>query len=607
MQHSDYITKHRHYIDNRIAVLSGFINESACGRIADDGASDTLVDSLITAIMGESTFPQTCGREAADAVSELRQLASRWDIAADGDIIGYIYQGIKTRNAKKKQGQFFTPADVVTYLIDRVISPDCDIESLRLLDPACGSGQFLMAAVKRLTAIYCMKGIGINEAVRLILSRNVYGIDNDPMAIRIARHNLCALTGGETGAAANLFTADYLNDTAIRAADDGNKFDIILGNPPWGSRFSPEKKRVLKNRFQCAASGVNSFTMFIERSLQMLTSRGTLAFLIPEAYLNIKAHTASRQQVLQNTRIIDIAPWGEKFKGVFAPAVSLIVQREPDQLERSRHIVQIQHPGKGRAATATLIPQEHYSHTPHSIFNIHYSRRAVSLITKIGDQDCFYLKDRAQFYLGVVTGNNPKFIHTRQTEDFPDPILIGRDIDQYSIRFSGHYFKYNPAALQQVASGEYYRAKNKLLYKFIGKKLIFALDRSGYFSLNNVNGIIPAEVPLEPECLVAVLNSHVMQYFYEKNFFTVKVLRGNLEKLPIKNMRLDSRSLLLRHSRALIDADDPHAAQTHRDAIEDIIFYEYGIRDGEAAMIHETAYKPGQAIFQENIIGAGIQ
>ena len=311
----------------------------------------------------------------------------------------------------------------------------------------------------------------------------------------------------------------------------------------------------IRDRYYVSSkSGLNIFTLFIEKSLSLLTDNGLMGFLIPEAYLNIRAHSASRSFMLRNACIENIAVWGERFKGVFAPSISLVARRTQSEETRTRSIVHVQHPLGTGSETATLIPQHHYQSTHEHIFNIHYTRKAVRILSKIDEQDCFYLNRRARFFLGIVTGNNPHYLSRTKSDEHPDPILRGRDLRQYHIQFSGTYFKYDPSALQQVAPRGCYEHRDKLLYKFIGRGLVFALDRTGMFSLNNINGLIPENIPLSPECLVALLNSRVMRYYYEKNFFTVKVLRGNLEKLPIKKITPGNHKKLHRLCTDLINS-----------------------------------------------------
>ena len=85
---------------------------------------------------------------------------------------------------------------------------------------------------------------------------------------------------------------------------------------------------------------------------------------------------------------------------------------------------------------------------------------------------------------------------------------------------------------QQVAPLHLYAAPEKLVYRFISSRLIFAYDDRRRWILNSANILIP-ELPSYPVTLVlAFLNSTVFQYIFMKKYATHKVLRGDLEELP---------------------------------------------------------------------------
>ena len=80
----------------------------------------------------------------------------------------------------------------------------------------------------------------------------------------------------------------------------------------------------------------------------------------------------------------------------------------------------------------------------------------------------------------------------------------------------------------------------------------------------------------------------MLQFYYEKNFFTVKVLRGNLERLPLKNLSCTAQKRLRALVTGVMESADGESARTSRETIEDIIYHEYGIGDREASVINEA-------------------
>ena len=78
-----------------------------------------------------------------------------------------------------------------------------------------------------------------------------------------------------------------------------------------------------------------------------------------------------------------------------------------------------------------------------------------------------------------------------------------------------------------------YRAKEKLIYRFISNHLVFAYDDKQTLSLNSSNIVIPQIEGLSIKYILSILNSSIAQFIYEKRFNSVKVLRAHIESIPI--------------------------------------------------------------------------
>ncbi len=564
-----YLKRHSQYIENRLSVIKQLLDS-----LHSPERDNTLID-IMSFFMSHNTLPVSAETltPAAQSISEIKELIKRWDIVSNGDILGYIYQKLKCSAGKKKIGQFFTPGDIVSHLTESAIRITENPSSV-ILDPACGSGQFLMSAY---IFLHEQLSTSQRENPETIISKYIYGIDTDPVAVQICKFNLSRISGVEESKI-NIVCSNFLGDDNLI---EGIKPDIIIGNPPWGGMLTKEEKKRFRNKFISSQSGINTFTLFLEQAFRITNGNGIVAFLIPEAYLNIKAHRESRKFVLKHASIKEIALWGERFKGVFAPAASIIAKKESNQSIISRNIVCIKDTKDTFHQTASrLVPQDSFKKTPDNIFNINYSRKCVNIIETISDNAGLTLKNRSVFFLGIVSGDNTRHISPTKTQKHMDPILIGKDLSKYHINFSGHYFHYNPEDLQQVAPQHLYQQKNKVLYRFIGKKLTFAIDRSGYYTLNNINGFIPSIEELNTETIVSLLNSDLIQYYYENNFFTVKVLKGNLERLPLKRISRENQEKIKTYYSDLENGCGN--ADYLKANIDDIIFHEYGIKDREA-------------------------
>ena len=109
------------------------------------------------------------------------------------------------------------------------------------------------------------------------------------------------------------------------------------------------------------------------------------------------------------------------------------------------------------------------------------------------------------------------------------------------------YLRYDRSRLQQVAKEEIYRAPEKLVYRFISKRLTFAYDASQRLVLNSANMLIPQIPGASVKTVAALLNSELFQFFYSQTFASAKVLKSELEALPFPaldsatNRRLERR------------------------------------------------------------------
>lgn len=128
----------------------------------------------------------------------LRRL-NRFDFEqVNRDILGDVYQEYLPPRERKMLGEFYTPKQVVEYILDAVgYKPENELRGKNLLDPACGSGGFLVEAIKRLIARYRRVGFDLrnldpDEAREIIEGcvNSIYGLDIHPFACFIAEMNL---------------------------------------------------------------------------------------------------------------------------------------------------------------------------------------------------------------------------------------------------------------------------------------------------------------------------------------------------------------------------------------------------------------------------------
>jgi methylase of polypeptide subunit release factors len=169
------------------------------------------------------------------------------------EFISSVYEEFLNEE-KYKNKAFYTPSHLVDYLLDAVLPWDGEEWDLRILDPACGSGIFLVKAFQRL--IYRWRRVHGREPLvrdlKPILAKNLVGVDINPEAVRVACFSLYLAMADAIEPkhyvtrekvfprlrGARLIAKDFFDESTpgFRTKKDARTFDLVIGNPPWGDK-----------------------------------------------------------------------------------------------------------------------------------------------------------------------------------------------------------------------------------------------------------------------------------------------------------------------------------------------------------------------------------
>lgn len=402
------------------------------------------------------------------------------------DLLGLIYQSVSLEGEKNEKGSYYTPQSVVQNMLSAII---LDKNQL-LLDPCCGSGSFLLSA----------------NAV----PTQLFGIDNDYIAVFICKINLL-LKYPHNNFVPQIYCADFLQGSF----DFDQKFDYIVTNPPWGA--------ICKVKSITEITSKESFSYFFVKSYGLLKNNGIIRFLFPESILNVKVHKDIRSFMLSNGDITSITLYDGMFSGVTTKYVDIEICKKMPNTTVNVYTSQ----------GLYCVARENFYSTDNLIFNFQNTVDS-EIIQRVRNLGCYTLRDSV-WALGIVTGDNKKKLLPASTP-YTEIIYTGKEISPYVLKVPTKHIVYDRKNFQQVAKEEIYRADEKLVYKFISNKLVFAYDNSRSLFLNSANILIPKIPHMSIKTALAFLNSELYQYLYCVLFSEIKILKGNLIELPFPNI-----------------------------------------------------------------------
>jgi len=414
--------------------------------------------------------------------------------ASHDDTLGIIYQSLMQTGNKADKGSFYTPPA----LIDDILTDYADTTG-SFLDPCCGTGQFLLRAAHH--------GYDPNR---------LYGIDSDLLAVRIARINLLLAFPGRD------FSPQIIHADAL-LHDINEEFTLIASNPPWGAGISGDELQRLHQRFPAIRSR-ESFSFFLARSLELATPGAVISFILPESFLNIRAHSDIRRHILANFQILAIHSLDRPFKSVFTPVIRLDLRKAKSDTDNSICLK--------NGSKEIRVPPARFASSKNCIFTTSMSEDEYRVIDKLYSMPHQTLRNNADWALGIVTGDNRRYLADVAEHDMK-PIYRGSDVMPYLLRPATSYIRFDPVVFQQVAPIAKYRAPEKLIYRFICNRLTFAYDNRQALTLNSANILIPKLAGYPVKATLCLLNSKLLQFIFARKFNTRKVLRGDLEQLPL--------------------------------------------------------------------------
>lgn len=618
---------------NRIKKYFGYLDKGnpKNGIFAYNGGLfrvDEVLDSLI--ISDELLYKHT-------------KILSEYDFKSDVDvnILGHIFEhslseieevtqrimGVEVDSSKskrKKDGVFYTPSYITKYIVENTVGKLCaekkqtlDIKEeeyfsdrkrqkqtklhlleqlkayrewllqITILDPACGSGAFLNAAlsflmdehrlIDEMEAKVAGSTIVFQDIENSILENNLFGVDINEESVEIAQLALWLRTAKPQRKLSSLSENikcgnSLISDPAIAGnkAFDWKKefpqvfekggFDVVIGNPPYGILIDEGLKDYYNQYFPLSKYKLNLYILFLERMFQIF-NKGMISFIIPKSLLVNSFFKDIREHLLTTTKVIELFTITEKVFEDAEVGSSLILTFEVTEENVLSNVVHLANCEKVKDFICQQNIIENFISQERLLANEKTEIVIQSEDSNIIKSKIAILPPAKRYYSfrnGLNTGNIKDKLITRETQLHTKKIIWGKDIKRYGILWGGDYVIYDEHIADNLTLDDIQTKKGmkkqtkidfalrdssifeteKLVIRKTGDRLICSYDDSNYYFDTLVHGIYKCHSDYDLKFLLAILNSNPGTYFYRclhdiKGKVFAKISLDDLSNFPI--------------------------------------------------------------------------
>ena len=493
-------------VPNRIKLNK--VDQTAIDRY--DGRINPIIINLLK--MASYNFQDNLSNELEDAA------ADDFDERVSVNILGHIFeQSIgdleelqkKETSQRKTEGIFYTPEYVTRYICkntilsyltkdgstephqlvaeykDNMHELEKQLQEIKILDPACGSGAFLVKAVDILISIYdeiqnfkqekgaytiskkSKRELGMAkqmtfdkeheaENARGIIQNNIYGVDINPESVEITKLSLFLKIATKNKRLLGLSQRikvgnSIIDDDAIDKRffnwetefaeildpQYGKKFDIVVGNPPYVRQETiKDYASYLKKSYQSYSGKADLYVYFVEKAANLLKHNGVLGMITSGKFTEASYGKPLQKFMADNLTFKKIINFGdlEVFKDISAyPLIFLTSKNSNQNYDFSYYKISELDFKDLEQKLSSLQPLDvNMTDLIENNFNF-LSKESIKIIKKISNNSISLKKYCGLPLVGVKTGFNDGYVTEQKISDFVKPYIFGKNIKKYDV------------------------------------------------------------------------------------------------------------------------------------------------------------------------------
>lgn len=584
---------------------------------------------------------------------EMRQYSFQSDI--DLNILGHVFErsiqdldDLEAGSVRKSEGIYYTPSYITDWICRNTILPylslsgtvlepedlvreyaECGrlaelekrLRDLRVLDPACGSGAFITAAAAVLLELHeaihdsrilnrdYLSSSGqarldewsADTIMRRIITDNIYGVDKNPQAVRIAQLSLFLLVASSENplpdnsshiiSGNSIISDSSVVQNAVQWNDafpevfgpDSAGFDIIVGNPPYGAKLTADEKKYLKDEFD--AGGSNTAAIFTHQSLRLLKKDGMHGFIVPKSLMfSSKEWVKAREAILDG--LVVLVDVGKVWNEVKLEQCIYVVRKGSGTTNYSSSV----------RANDTVNVATNVDKSLVSLFGA-FPSVASEAEMSLGNK----LANNSQFLKVYVDNTRGSTVRSDHIKDIGTPVVGGKQIQPY--RVVGIKGRVDPAAVGENAIV----GKNAILAQNIVAHIENPVDRiritatmperDDFLILDTVNQLTVKGV--SPYFVLGLLSSKIANWYayrfiFSKSIRTMHFDNAVTNRIPIKVSRESEAVRCVQAILACHNRDGNGDSETHAEVEKlvsklDNMFYDiFGLTAGEIRMVEAS-------------------
>ncbi len=465
---------------------------------------------------------------------------------------GDLHEKLTDKTTRKSIGMFYTPDFVIDYILKYTVE-EIDVLAnpyVNILDPSCGAGYFLIKAyeilkykfeknIEFLKKKYNDKNYWCRENIPYHIIKNcLYGVDIDPIAVKIATKKISTLCNKISNEDINILQCDSLikweEDNIPKEYIKGDyqklkkfwsrEFDYIIGNPPYGvllkSKIDEKYWNYIINNYKTMGYKKNKFCLFMERALEKLKRQGFHGFIIPDRYFLSNSYIESRKNLLQNTKVISITQLsGKIFKEAIVGTAIYIVQKTGLKDEHKISL-KLDYVNENKFDSVNI--DQNYINIDKDkkyVINILTKKEYTNIIKKI-ESKSQELKTFCNVHVGMMIKDKDEHFRYSRFKDEKNKIVVGRDLGRYIVENEDRYCCLeNINIFGGTKNIEKHFLSPKILLRKTGKHLIASIDKKGIISEQSIYMIIPFSLD-KVYNILGQIQSKLCDFYFTKTLVT---------------------------------------------------------------------------------------